>query len=62
MIATTTTHYVNNTPSDIRSFSSIFADAYRTGVLSEDFAEIFRITILKGYNPDGTDRMIINTA
>jgi len=58
----TTIHYGNNTPSDIRDFSSVFADAYKTGVLSEDFADLFTITILKGYNPDGTDRMIINAA
>ena len=55
-------HYVNNTPSDIRPFFSVFAEAYKTGVLSEDFADLFNITILKGYNPDGTDRMIINAA
>ena len=57
-----TTHYVNNTSADIRPFFSVFAAAYVTGLLHEDFADLFAITILKGYNPDGTDRMIINAA
>lgn len=58
----TTIHYVNNTASDIRPFFSAFAEAYKTGALPEYFADLFNITILKGYNPDGTDRMIIEAA
>lgn len=57
-----TIHYVNNTPSNINSFADVFADAYKTGVLSEDFADLFTINILKAYNTDGSDRMIINAA
>lgn len=52
----------NNTGSDIRAFDAVFADSYKTGTLPEDFADLFTITILKGYNPDGTDRMIIEAA
>jgi hypothetical protein len=57
-----TTHYVNNTNSDIGILFPFFADAYKTGVLHDDIADLFNITILKGYNPDGTDRMIIEAA
>ena len=55
-------HYVNNTSSDLRAIWPIFEEAYKTGVLHEDYADLFSIEILKGYNPDGTDRMIINAA
>jgi len=61
-MATQNIHYVNNTGSDIRPFFSVFQDAYKTGVLHEDFADLFTIEILKAYNPDGTDRMIICAA
>ena len=52
-------HYVNNTPSDLGTIWPAFAEAYKTGVLSEDYADLFNIEILKGYNHDGSDRMII---
>jgi len=55
-------HYVYNTRADVLAYAAIFADAYKTGVLSEDFADLFSITILKGHNPDGTDRMVIADA
>ncbi len=55
-------HYVNNTGADISKFFDVFAAAYKTGALHEDFADLFTINILKGYNPDGTDRMIIEAA
>lgn len=55
-------HYVNNTGSDIRMLDSVFAEAYVTGVLPEDYADLFAIEILKGFNDDGTDRMIISAA
>lgn len=57
-----TIHYVNNTGSDIRMLEPVFAEAYATGVLAEDYADLFTIEILKGFNPDGTDRMVINAA
>ena len=57
-----TIHYVNNTCADIRMFEPVFAEAYVTGVLDEDYAELFTIEILKGFNADGTDRMIISAA
>lgn len=60
--ATQNIHYVNNTRADIAPFFTAFAEAYKTGALNEDFADLFNITILKGYNPDGTDRMIIEVA
>lgn len=55
-------HYVNNTGSDIRPVFAAFERAYETGVLDEDFADLFEIEILKAFNPDGSDRMIINAA
>lgn len=60
--ATENVHYVINVASDIRPFFHVFQDAYKTGELHEDFADLFVITILKGYNPDGSDRMIIEAA
>jgi hypothetical protein len=55
-------HFVINAPSDLRPIWPVFEDAYKTGVLDEDYADLFSIEILKGYNPDGSDRMIINAA
>lgn len=55
-------HYVNNTSSDLRPIWPVFEEAYKTGVLHDDYADLFSIEILKGYNPDGSDRMIINAA
>ena len=54
--------YVNNTPSDLTPFHEVFMDARKTGKLHEDFADLFVIDILKGYNKDGSDRMIVNAA
>lgn len=55
-------HYVNNSTSDLRSVWPYFQEAYKTGVLHEDISDVFTITILKGYNPDGSDRMLIDAA
>lgn len=52
--------FVNNSNSDIRMIQPVFEEAYVTGVLPEDYADLFTIKILKGYNEDGTDRMIID--
>ena len=57
-----TFHYVNNTPSDISMLFPYFKEAYKTGVLHDDIADLFTIRILKGINDDGTDRMIIEAA
>lgn len=54
--------FVNNSNSDIRVIESVFLAAYLTGVLDEDYADLFTIEILKGYNEDGSDRMIIDHA
>lgn len=62
MNSATVIQYVNNTPSNIEPIFHVFAAAYVSGVLDEDFADLFTINILKGFNPDGTDRMIINAA
>ena len=59
---TTNIHYVINVAADLRPLFFVFEEAYKTGALHEDFADLFDITILKGYNPDGSDRMIINAA
>jgi hypothetical protein len=55
-------HYVNNSGCNIDFVFSVFQEAYKTGKLNEDFEDMFSIEILKAYNPDGTDRMIINAA
>lgn len=55
-------HYVNNTGSDIAMLFPFFADAYKTGKLHEDVADLFAIKMLKGVNADGTDRMVIEAA
>ena len=55
-------HYVNNTCSDISPVFQYFIDAFKTGELHEDISDLFSITILKAYNTDGTDRMIIEAA
>lgn len=56
-------HYVDNSGTNATGlFFPQFAKAYKTGVLCEELADLFEIEILKGYNPDGTDRMIINAA
>lgn len=34
-------HYVNNTSSDLRAIWPIFEEAYKTGVLHEDYADFF---------------------
>lgn len=55
-------HYVNNTPSDIRGLFPFFADAYKTGVLHEDVADLFNIRFVDGVNADGSRRMLIDAA
>jgi len=57
-------HYVYDTPftPNIHEYAAVFAEAYKTGVLAEDFADLFNIVMLKGYNSDGTDRMVITAA
>lgn len=55
-------HFVNNSGLDIRLIFGFFEEAYKTGVLSEDVADVFAIRILKAYNADGTDRMVIERA
>jgi hypothetical protein len=62
MKSTVTFHFVNNTPSDISEFHSVFVAAMKNGFLHEDFSDLFVIEILKNYNADGSDRMIINAA
>lgn len=55
-------HYVNNTLSNIEPIMQYFIDAYSTGVLHDDIADLFVIKILKDFNPDGSDRMMIFAA
>jgi hypothetical protein len=54
--------YVNNTNVDLTDFLFFFAEAYRTGELAEDVADIFAINFVEGANEDGTKRLIINWA
>ena len=55
-------HFVNNTGSDISVVFPYLKDAYKTGELHEDVADLFTIKMLKGFNADGTDRMVIDAA
>ncbi|PCB24147.1 hypothetical protein CJT92_30570 [Pseudomonas aeruginosa] len=56
-------HYVDNSGTNAAGlFFPQFAEAYKTGVLCEELADLFEIEILKSFNEDGTDRMIINPA
>lgn len=57
-------HYVDNSHGAIatRHFFPQMAEAYKSGVVCEDLADLIEIEILKGFNEDGTDRMIINPA
>jgi len=57
-----TIHFVNNTGQDISSVMPHFKEALKTGVLHEDIADLFEIVILKGFNADNSDRMIIDFA
>ena len=54
--------FVNNTTADMREFEGMLAETYKTGEVPEDFADIFKVNILKAYNPDGSDRMVVNWA
>ncbi len=55
-------HYVNRSLVDITPYFSAFVAAYETGALCEELADLFTIIFLRGYNPDGTDRMLIDAA
>ena len=55
-------HYVNNTLNNIEPIMQYFIDAYQTGELHEDVADLFSIKILKEFNADGSDRMMIFSA
>jgi hypothetical protein len=53
---------VNNSLCDIRPFDHVFANAAITGVLPEELADLFKITLLKGFNADGSNRLIVEAA
>ena len=53
-------HYVNNTVSDISMLFHYLKEAYQTGVLHEDVADLFSIKFLTGMNDDGSRRMIVD--
>jgi len=55
-------HYVNNTGEKLEDFFQVLKDAYATGKLPDDYADIFTIKILEKYNQDGSNRMIIGWA
>ena len=61
-MADTIIHYVNNTGADISDLFPYFAEAYKTGKLHEDVADLFIVRMLKSYNPDGSDRLVIEAA
>ena len=55
-------HYVNNTGSDITGLFPFFKDAYKTGTLHDDVADLFTIKFVDGLNEDETARMVIEAA
>ena len=58
----TTIKFVNHCGQDISHVMHYFKEAYKTGFLHEDVSDLFEIKILKGFNADGSDRMIIDFA
>ena len=59
----TNIHYVNRSGANIDGFFAAFAEAYKNGGnLPEELADLFTVTFLKEYNPDGSDRMLIDAA
>ncbi len=52
--------FVNNSGADISLVMPYFNQAMKDGFLHDDVADVFEIEILKGFNDDGSDRMIIN--
>lgn len=53
---------VNNSGCDIRPFDKVFAIAATNGVLPDELADLFSVTLLKGFNPDGSNRLIVEAA
>ena len=48
--------------SDTRFLDKEFDEAYRTKKLPDELEDIFTLTFLENYNPDGSDRMIVDFA
>ena len=53
---------VNNSCCDISMFDHIFLQASDTGILPEELADLFVVRLLKGFNADGTNRLIVEAA
>ena len=52
---------VNNTDADIRDFEGYFIDSVNNGSpLPEEIADLFTLEVLEGYNPDGSNRGIVD--
>ena len=50
---------VDNTGANTAPWLPVLCEAVDAGALPEEFADVFELSILKGYNPDGSDRGIL---
>ena len=53
---------VNNTGADIRKWFPVILDAIKAGELPEELADVFSLRVLRGVNPDGSDRGVVDWA
>lgn len=53
---------VNNTGVDVSGFAEALNKAVDEGVLPEEFEGVFELKILAGFNPDGSDRGLLEMA
>ena len=61
-MANETFKIVNNTCQNINAFDAILSLAVDNGFLPEELNDVFTLTILAGYNADGSDRGILDWA
>ena len=53
---------VNNSCCDISMFDREFLAASDTGALPDELADLFSVRLLKGFNADGSNRLIVEAA
>lgn len=59
------TNIVWNVAADFRMMEKSIVDAYKAGdvaSIDEGFAGLLNVEVLKGYNPDGSDRWVVSFA
>ena len=53
---------VNNTGTNVSMYDKVLLESVESGILPEEFSDIFTLEILQNYNPDGSNRGILNFA